>query len=259
VLLLIVAIYLRPFPADDRAIGIIEMSSQPGSLGLRGGILVRTTASHLLMSPADTGDAPIGTGLVFYPGARVDPRAYATLLAPVVEAGHPVVVVKPPLGFALLDINAATGAVKAFDAWSEVDGRPDRWAVGGHSLGGVAASDYAGEVAISDIGGPASDVAGLVLWAAYPARSLADADLPVLSVSGTSDALTTPAEIEQSKDLLPPGTDFVVIEGANHAQFGDYGDQGGDGEATISDEEARTRIVEATMLFLDRLDEPGSG
>ncbi len=249
VLLLIVAVYLRPFPAHERAIGIIEMSSQPGPLGLRGGIRVGSTPAHLLMSPADTGEAPIGTGLVFYPGARVDPRAYATLLAPVVEAGHPVVVVKPPLGFALLDIDAATGAVEAYDAWSKVDGGPDRWAVGGHSLGGVAASDYAREAATSD-------VAALVLWAAYPARSLADVDLPVLSVSGTNDALTTPAEIEQSKDLLPPETDFVVIEGANHAQFGDYGDQGGDGEATISDEEARTRIVEATILFLDQLDEP---
>jgi hypothetical protein len=255
VLLLIVAVYLRPFPADDRAIGIIELSSQPGSLGLRGGIRVRSTPTHLLMSPADTGDAPIGTGLVFYPGARVDPRAYATLLAPVVEAGHPVVVVKPPLGFALLDINAATGAVEAYDAWSEVQSVPVRWAVGGHSLGGVAASDYAHEVAISDVGGPASDVAGLVLWAAYPARSLADTDLPVLSVSGTNDALTTPAEIEQSKELLPLETDFVVIEGANHSQFGDYGDQSGDGEATVSDEEARTRIVEATIRFLDQLDD----
>ncbi len=256
VLLLVVAVYLRPFPAGDRAIGIIDMSSQPGSLGLRGGIRVESTPARLLLSPADSGETSIGAGLVFYPGARVDPRAYVTLLAPVVEAGHPVVVVKPPLGFALLDIDAATGAIEAFEAWSDADAEPDRWAVGGHSLGGVAASDYALQAASAAEGEPGPYVVGLVLWASYPASSLAETDLRVLSVSGTSDALTTPAEIEESKDLLPSDTDFVVIEGANHAQFGDYGDQGGDGEATISDEEARTRIVEATILFLDQLDEP---
>lgn len=253
--LLIIAVYLRPLPADERAIGIIELSSEAGSLGLRGGIRVESTQSYLLLAPAGTEETPVGAGLVFYPGARVDPRAYVTLLAPVVEAGHPVVIVKPPLGFALLDIDAASGAIKTYQAWSDPEAQPDRWAVGGHSLGGVAASDYALQAADAGSGQPGSEVEGLVLWASFPANSLAETDLVVLSVSGTRDALSTPAEIEESRDLLPPDTVFVVIEGANHAQFGDYGDQGGDGEATISGEEARTQIVEATVGFLDQLDQ----
>ena len=35
---------------------------------------------------------------------------------------------------------------------------------------------------------------------------------------------------------LPADTEWITIEGGNHAQFGDYGVQDGDGEATISAE-----------------------
>lgn len=255
VVLLIVVVLLRPLPAHERAIGIVEVSSESGLLGLSGGIRVETTPNHLLLAPVETAEVPVGTGLVFYPGARVDPRAYVTLLAPVVQAGHPVVVVKPPLGFALLDVDAARRAVEDYEAWVDTEIEPERWAVGGHSVGGVAASDFVLDSAESHAGrGTGTEVVGLVLWASYPAGSLAETELAVLAISGTRDALTTPEEIDESRDLLPPDTEFVVVDGANHAQFGDYGDQRGDGEAAISDEAARTRIVEATIGFLDRLD-----
>jgi hypothetical protein len=49
-------------------------------------------------------------------------------------------------------------------------------------------------------------------------------------------------------------TDFteVVIDGGNHAGFGDYGQQKGDGNATISHEEQWNITVNAIINFLNR-------
>jgi pimeloyl-ACP methyl ester carboxylesterase len=93
-------------------------------------------------------------------------------------------------------------------------------------------------------------VAGLVLWASYPPENnpLNDRDLPVLSIYGTKDMGLE--GIEANRGLLPPDTQWVVMEGGNHAQFGWYGPQPGDGEATISREAQQARIVEATVAFL---------
>ena len=50
-------------------------------------------------------------GLVFYPGARVDARAYQDILGPLANAGYLVVILKVPLGIPLLDISQARGAM----------------------------------------------------------------------------------------------------------------------------------------------------
>jgi pimeloyl-ACP methyl ester carboxylesterase len=96
---------------------------------------------------------------------------------------------------------------------------------------------------------------GLLLWAAYPAgnNSLADRNLAVLSISGTQDGLANPEKIEASRALLPPSTAWLVIEGGNHAQFGSYGVQAGDGTAQIGAAEQQRLIVQATVDFLGGL------
>jgi hypothetical protein len=120
-----------------------------------------------------------------------------------------------------------------------------RWEVGGHSLGGVVASSYAG-------GGHAG-VVGLLLWASYPSASLADDhSLLVTSVSASNDGLATPAKIEAAKPLLPPDTRYVVVEGAVHSDFGDYGTQRGDGTPTITKAEAQGQIEAASLELLRR-------
>jgi pimeloyl-ACP methyl ester carboxylesterase len=121
----------------------------------------------------------------------------------------------------------------------------EQWAVGGHSLGGAMAATY-----VSD---HPNRLAGLVLWAAYPAESnsLRDRILPVLSIYGTEDMGLD--GIEAGIDLLPADTQWVVMEGGNHAQFGWYGEQRGDGDATISRIEQQDRIVNETLAFLQSL------
>jgi hypothetical protein len=93
---------------------------------------------------------------------------------------------------------------------------------------------------------------GLVLWASYPAGGddLSSYQFAVSSIYGTLDGIATPAKIDASRPLLPPDTQWIAIEGGNHAQFGWYGPQSGDSLPAISREEQQTRIVEATLQLL---------
>jgi hypothetical protein len=179
------------------------------------------------------------TGLVFVPGARVDPRAYAAVLRPLARAGYLVTVLKEPFGVSFIDAGHP-GRVMA--AHPEIA----QWVVAGHSLGGVTAASFADE---QPRAGQAR-VAGLVLWASYPARRLQRSDLVVASVSGERDGLSTTAKIDASKAKLPPGTSYVVVPGAVHSWFGDYGDQPGDGTPTGDRGEAQAQIAQATRGVL---------
>ena len=226
--LLAVLWWLRPLGATDVALDALSSGD---------GVTVAQSATRIELRPTDTLDP---TGVVFYPGAKVDARAYAAILRPLAEAGHLVVIVKLPFGIAFTDINAASSVIAAEDG-------VDHWVVAGHSLGGTAAAKYAAD--------NPDDVDGLVLWASYPADSLADdEDLAVLSVSGTNDGLTTPADVEKSKADLPPDTKFVAVPGAVHADFGDYGPQAGDGTPTVPRDKAQRQIASATLAFLTELD-----
>jgi pimeloyl-ACP methyl ester carboxylesterase len=181
---------------------------------------------------------PASTGLVFYPGAGVDFRSYAPLLREIASKGFLVAVPDMPLNIAFLGRDAADDVILKF---------PDiqAWAVGGHSLGGVVAAYYASAH---------SEVSGLVLWASYPAdSSLRHSSIAVLSIYGSQDGLTTPDDIASSRALLPPGTSFVEISGGNHAQFGSYGSQNGDGTATIPAEAQWAIIVDETASFLEKI------
>ncbi|HPR71805.1 MAG TPA: alpha/beta hydrolase, partial [Flexilinea sp.] len=121
------------------------------------------------------------------------------------------------------------------------------WAIGGHSLGGAMAAAYAKSHPDS--------IEGLALWAAYPSAndSLADSEIRVVSVFGSEDGLATDKKIEASKQLLPPDTIWVKIEGGNHAQFGWYGDQAGDNVATVSREEQQEQTISATIKMLEQI------
>jgi pimeloyl-ACP methyl ester carboxylesterase len=79
--------------------------------------------------------------------------------------------------------------------------------------------------------------------------------LKAVSIFGTNDGLSSPEEIETARELLPPDTNYVAIEGGNHAQFGWYGPQRGDLPAEISHQEQQTQAVAATVQLLATLNE----
>jgi predicted alpha/beta-hydrolase family hydrolase len=180
---------------------------------------------------------PAGTGYVFYPGAKVPPEAYAPYARRIADAGFLVVIVRPPFHLAILN----PGVVEpVLDTYSGVD----HWAIGGHSLGGAVASQFAA--------GNPERVQGLVLLGARPAGdTLAGRDdLAAVSIYGTRDAISTPDEVLPSRSRMPPGTRFIAIDGGNHSQFGYYGLQSGDASATIPRDEQIRQSADATLQLL---------
>jgi pimeloyl-ACP methyl ester carboxylesterase len=181
-------------------------------------------------------------GLVFYPGGRVDPRAYAPAARAIAAEGYLVVIVPMPFNLAVL---ASDRGADVIAAHPEVR----TWAVGGHSLGGAMAARFARSYPDA--------VKGLVLWAAYPDGSddLSGRSLRAVSVFGTLDGLATVEKIESSRPLLPADTRWVAIQGGNHAQFGWYGPQSGDGEASMASEEQQEQVIAATLELMNELRE----
>jgi dienelactone hydrolase len=187
-------------------------------------------------------DSPPQTGFIFYPGGRVPAEAYAPLARRIAQEGYLVVIPYAPLRLAIINPGVADGIIERFSG-------VENWVVGGHSLGGATAAIYAS--------GQADSLAGLIFLASFPPDdALADREeLDVLSIYASEDGLALQEEVENSAQDLPPGTEFVLIEGGNHAQFGYYGEQGGDGEASISREDQITQTVEAITEFLGQFTE----
>lgn len=214
-------------PASDIALQAMQSDSK---------VFVSEENGWVTFSPADAAQPELG--VIFYPGGRVDYRAYSPVLRMIAEQGYFVALVPVPLNLAFFDINVAARVQAQY---------PDiaHWVVAGHSLGGVAASVYAKD--------HLDELDGLVFFASYPADdSLKNTDLKVFSIYGTRD-MAGMDKFDETKALLPADTQFVVIEGGNHAQFGSYGFQPGDNEATISPEEQWTQISTATVEFLKTL------
>lgn len=186
-----------------------------------------------------TGVSPT-TGLIIYPGGRVDARAYAPAAHAIAGEGYQVVIVPMPLNLAFFDANAATAVIAAYP-------HIEQWAIAGHSLGGAMAAQYAYD--------QPDMVDGLALWAAYPAENanLSGYDLDVVSIYGTEDGLASLADVEKAKDLLPADVQWWPITGGNHAQFGWYGAQSGDNPATIDRATQQAQIIEATLNLLNNL------
>lgn len=218
---------LTPAGPMDEALAALESDEQ---------VTVQTDP-WLIFEPV--GDQPT-TGLIYYPGGRVDYRSYAPYARDIAEQGYLVVIPSMPLSLAVL---APDRAAEIIAAYPEID----RWVVSGHSLGGSMAAYYAYE--------NPEQVDGLVLFASYPADNnpLNETGLEALSISATLDGLSTPDDIAASQALLPADATFFPIEGGNHAQFGWYGDQRGDQQADISREEQQALAVQSAVAFLDGL------
>jgi hypothetical protein len=216
---------LNPLEPAPEALAALESDSK-----------VTVTHGDDYISFVPTGTQP-AKAFVFYPGGRVDHRAYAAPLRSLAEQGYLAILLPVRLNLAFFDVNAADRAIPDFPEIQD-------WVVGGHSLGGVAASLYAKNNA---------DLDGVVYWASYPADdSLKNSDMEFTSIYGTLDMGGMEA-FESSASILPANTQFVVIEGGNHSQFGNYGLQPGDHEATISWQEQQAQAVDATIRLFESL------
>ena len=202
-----------------------------------GAVSIDATNDGILMSP--TGEAS-GAGLVFIPGAKVDPYAYLDKLRGVVgTGGTTVLILQPTLNLAILDPRGIDDVV------GEING-VSSWYVGGHSLGGARACMLAADSLDSN----GTRVDGLVLFGAYCANDISQSGLPVLSIGAENDGLSSRDDIADRADALPSDARFVEISGANHASFGDYGVQPGDGPVTAADAEVTAILTDELRAFL---------
>ena len=177
----------------------------------------------IVLSPTNTTD----TALIFYPGAKVEYFAYLPILEKIKEStGITCILVKMPFNMAIFDSNAAD---KIMSQFPEIK----NWYIGGHSMGGGMASSYASK--------NQEKVKGLILLGAY-----------IYGGYPAENALTIYGEFNTTvAEKINYTENIVIIEGGNHAQFGNYGKQKGDLDATISSEEQQNIAVEAIRVFID--------
>ncbi len=180
-------------------------------------------------------------GFIIYPGGKVDEIAYVRTAKLLNDAGYTAIVAKFPFNIGFLGINKADGIMEKY---------PDieKWVMIGHSLGGVSASVYANE---ND-----DKVDGLVLEASYSTEDLKDNEIQVLSLRGSNDlVLNMEGYVEAQGNYSVESNNYleVMIEGANHGGFGNYGVQKGDGENTIGYEAQQEAVVNEVLSFIENL------
>ncbi len=176
---------------------------------------------------ADGGlEQPGDTALVFYPGAKVEAVAYLPILEQIAQRCSITCILVPmPFNMAIFDVNAAGRVIGQF---------PDvtTWYLGGHSMGGAMASAYAA--------GHPEQISGLILLGAYLYGEYPAAD--TLTIYGSFNT-SVANRVDYTENV-------VVIDGGNHAQFGNYGRQQGDPDATISAQTQQDIAVAAIQAFM---------
>ncbi len=180
-------------------------------------------------------------GIVFYPGARVRPEGYGVVLRQLAEAGYVVAMTKMRFNVAMQSPNRAQNVLDD-PAFADVE----QWAIIGHSNGALAASRFVFE--------NPDAFEGLVMWAEAPQDDLSDVDIPALAIYGTNDAIIIlDRMVSSAAGNFPQNTEFVVIEGGNHAGFANYADHYifPDGEATITRDAQQAQALDATLAFIE--------
>ncbi|HPI99577.1 MAG TPA: alpha/beta hydrolase [Enterococcus sp.] len=180
--------------------------------------------------------------IIFYQGALVENKSYSIWAYQVAEAGFSVYLIQSPFNLAVLDTKAAQELIEKEQLSTVV--------LGGHSLGGVIASRAAGELIQEN------KVKGVFFLASYPDEkgSLQTFEGSVLSITGDYDNVLNEKNYQESKQFLPQQTEYQTIIGGNHAGFGSYGPQKGDGKSIITNQQQQMEISERLIQWLQTIE-----
>jgi pimeloyl-ACP methyl ester carboxylesterase len=240
--------FVAPFTVSIAVLLIASCSSyqplRPVEAQTSEGAVVENRDAFLLITPDGATTDTAEHGIVFYPGGLVEPEAYVSLLAPLAAEGVPVAVLRVPFDLAVFGVRRAEEVLD-----NDAAALARQWVLAGHSLGGAMAARYLNRHAED------RDIAGIILLASYPADndSLATTEYPVLSIWAENDGLATSEDREETAGRLPNNATVAVIEGGNHAGFGEYGQQDDDGARTISLESQHEQTRALISAFLARL------
>ena len=174
--------------------------------------------------------------VIFYPGAKVEYTSYLPLCVKLAEQGVDCFLVEMPFHLAIFGMNKAGNIMDNYDY--------ENWYLAGHSLGGAMAANYVSE--------NIEEFAGLIMLAAYPTKELASEDLKVISIYGNKDNVLNRENLEAGKEFMPEHYTEIGLGGANHAGFGNYGSQEGDGEATMEREKQQDMTVAYIMKMIQK-------
>lgn len=183
------------------------------------------TKDHMTIVYANSENSK-NEGIIFYPGGKVEANAYLPLLIQLADRGYTSVLVEMPFNLAVFNVGAAD---KVLSTFTDID----QWVIAGHSLGGAMASSYMKEHHAS--------YEGLILLGAYPIN---DAPIPTLAIYGTYDLMLDLEKVSAADRV-------EEIVGGNHAYFGNYGEQKGDGVALISRETQQAKTVDLIIDFME--------
>lgn len=214
------------YDADETAYAFLENTEEVQFVG----------QDPIHFAPAESSDV----GIIFYPGGKVDEVAYTPLIQPLAEMGYNTFIPEMPFHLAVFDVDAA-------DAIIENNPEINHWYVGGHSLGAAMAASYAAN--------NLDKVEGLIILAGYSTADLSQSSLPVLALYGSKDKVMDAEKVAEYRSNLPANTIEETILGGNHAQFGRYGEQDGDGQAEISIEEQLNNTITSIHEFISQLNQ----
>lgn len=221
ILLVAVFFYINDYYHSDESVqGYLERNSAVSVTEVKDGLYLDGPGEDIAM--------------VFYPGAKVEYTAYLSLLNKLAVQGVDCFLVKMPCNLAFFGQDKAEELMETYDY--------EHWYLSGHSLGGAMAASYAS--------GHLKSLEGLVLLAAYPTKDLKEESFSVVSIYGKEDGVLNMEKVEEGRKFMPDDYTEVCIEGGNHASFGNYGEQKGDGAAAISREEQQERAVEAILQMI---------
>lgn len=175
------------------------------------------------------------TGLVFYPGGKVEYQAYAPLMQKYAEKGILCVLVKMPFNLAVFDTEKAEDVIDDY-------GKVKNWYIGGHSLGGSMAAVCAAK--------NSDDFKGIIFLGSYTTENLKKTKLKGVSLYGSNDKVLNKENYRKYHENLPKNTVEEVLIGGNHSQFGSYGHQDGDGKAKITAEKQWEETVDYSISMM---------
>lgn len=172
-------------------------------------------------------------GVIFYPGGKVEYKAYIPLLSSLADNGYTSLLLKMPFNLAVFDVNAA-------DGYKEDYPNITHWYLMGHSLGGVVVSQY--------LANHINEYDGIIFLGSYPDKDLSTSSSKMLSIYGENDEVLNKDKYNDSRSKWPSNNKEYVISGGCHAYFGMYGAQKGDGVPSITNEE---QIDTASNMIID--------
>ncbi len=189
---------------------------------------------------------PLRSALVFVSGGGVAAEAYVPMLKPLANRGFPVYIMRLPWRISPLSSHRQTVMTRVNEL---IDNSTDMrsFVLAGHSLGAAIVSEMALR--------PHEKVTEFVLiGTTHPKRhDLSALTVPITKVLGSEDGVASVEKAENNRSLLPESVTWIVLEGANHSQFGHYGSQLFDGDASITREAQQEQTRD---ILLDRITAP---